>query len=105
MTVQLECINHLLQFSKNISHYAGIMLNAFSPLLCPKLYWHNRLVSTSDSAKQNPIYRDYFPTHFNKGSQSCIRFVVMFISIQKYVHNYCAKVSLRVIVIIRSTTL
>ena len=40
MTVQLEYINHLLQFFKNISYYAGIMLNAFSNLLC----WHNRLV-------------------------------------------------------------
>ena len=30
MTVQLEYINHLLQFFKNISYYAGIMLNAFS---------------------------------------------------------------------------
>ena len=25
---------HLLQLFKNISHYAGIMLNAFSDLLC-----------------------------------------------------------------------
>ena len=30
MTVQLEYINHILQFFKNISYYAGIMLNAFS---------------------------------------------------------------------------
>ena len=44
MTVQLEYINHLLQFFKNISYYAGIMLNAFSHLLCSKLCWHNRLV-------------------------------------------------------------
>ena len=29
MTVQLEYINHMLQFFKNISYYAGIML-----LLC-----------------------------------------------------------------------
>ena len=34
LTVQLEYINHLLQFFKNISYYAGIMLNAFSDLLC-----------------------------------------------------------------------
>ena len=32
MTVQLEYINHLLQFFKNISYYAGIMLNALSDL-------------------------------------------------------------------------
>ena len=44
MTVQLEYINHLLQFFKNISYYAGIMLDAFSDLLCSKLCWHNRLV-------------------------------------------------------------
>ena len=30
--VQLEYINHLLQFFKNISYYAGIMFNAFSDL-------------------------------------------------------------------------
>ena len=40
MTVQLEYINHLA----NISYYAGIMLNAFSELLCLKLCWHNWLV-------------------------------------------------------------
>ena len=28
ITVQLEYINHLLKFFKNISYYAGIMLNA-----------------------------------------------------------------------------
>ena len=27
-------------------YYAGIMLNAFSDLLCSKLCWHNRLVPT-----------------------------------------------------------
>ena len=48
LTVQLEYINHLLQFFKNISYYAGIMLNAFSDLLCSKLCWHNRLVPTRD---------------------------------------------------------
>ena len=47
-TVQLEYIDHLLQFFKNISYYAGIMLNAFSDLLCSKLCWHNRLVLTTD---------------------------------------------------------
>ena len=44
MTVQLEYMNHLLQFFKNMSHYAGIMLNAFNSLLWSKLYWYNRLV-------------------------------------------------------------
>ena len=44
MTIQLEYIDHLLQFFKNISYYAGIMLNAFIDLLCLKLYWHNQLV-------------------------------------------------------------
>ena len=44
MTVQLEYINHLLQRFKNVSYYAGIMLNAFSYLLCSKLCWHNWLV-------------------------------------------------------------
>ena len=43
MTIQLEYINHLLQFF-NISYYAGIMLNAFIVILCSKLCWHNRLV-------------------------------------------------------------
>ena len=47
MTVQLEYINHLLQFFKNIFYYAGIMLNAFSDLLCSKLCWHNWLVPIS----------------------------------------------------------
>ena len=28
----------------NFHYYAGIMLNAFSHLLCSKLCWHNRLV-------------------------------------------------------------
>ena len=51
MTVQSEYINHLLQLFKNISHYAGIMLNAFIALLCSKLCWHNRLV---------PTFRSYF---------------------------------------------
>ena len=46
MGVQLEYISHLLQFFENISYYAGIMLNAFSDLLCSKLCWHNRLVPT-----------------------------------------------------------
>ena len=30
MIVQLECINGLLLYLKNISYYDGIMLNAFS---------------------------------------------------------------------------
>ena len=44
MTVQLEYTNHLLQFFTNLSYYAGIILNAFSDLLCLKLCWHNWLV-------------------------------------------------------------
>ena len=44
MTVQLEYINYLLQIFKNVSHYAKIMLNAFSDLLCSKVCWHNQLV-------------------------------------------------------------
>ena len=47
LTVQIEYINHLLQFFKYISYYAGIMLNAFSDLLCSKLCWHNRLVPSN----------------------------------------------------------
>ena len=41
MTVQLEYINHLLQFFKNISNYAGIILIAFNELLNSNLCWHN----------------------------------------------------------------
>ena len=37
MTIQLEYINHLLQFFKDISYYAGIMLNAFIDILCSKV--------------------------------------------------------------------
>ena len=47
MTVQLEYLYCLLQFF-NIYYYAGIMLNAFSDLLCSKLCWHSRLVLTRD---------------------------------------------------------
>ena len=49
MGVQLEYINHMLQFLKNISYYAGIMLNAFSDLFCSKLCWHNWLVPNAGS--------------------------------------------------------
>ena len=42
MTVQLEYFNHFI----SNSYYAGIMLNAFSDLLCSELYWQNRLVLT-----------------------------------------------------------
>ena len=53
-TVQLEYINHSLLCFKNISHYVGIMLNAFSDLLCSKLIcWHNRLVPTPIYKKEN----------------------------------------------------
>ena len=47
LTVQLEYTNHLLQFFKLFSYYAGNMLNAFSNLLYSKLCWHNRLVSST----------------------------------------------------------
>ena len=46
MTVRLEYINHFVAIFQNISYYAGIMHNAFSDLLCSKLYWNNRLVPT-----------------------------------------------------------
>ena len=55
MIVQLEDINHLLQFFKNISYYAGIMLNAFSDLLCSKLCWHNRLVPSHVTYKVRQV--------------------------------------------------
>ena len=38
MTVQLEYINRMLQFFKNIFYYAGIMLNAFSYLYYAQNY-------------------------------------------------------------------
>ena len=45
--VDTDCSIRVYQsFVKNISYYAGIMLNAFSDLLCSKLCWHNRLVPT-----------------------------------------------------------
>ena len=53
LTVQLEYTNHLLQFFKLFSYYAGIMLNAFSDLLCSKLCWHNWLVPTHQEACGN----------------------------------------------------
>ena len=34
----------LILICKIISYYVGIMLNAFSDLLCSKLCWHNWLV-------------------------------------------------------------
>ena len=39
----------LVEIFKNISYYAGIMLNAFTDLLCSKLCWHNWMVP-------NPYY-------------------------------------------------
>ena len=56
LTVQLEYINHLLQFFKNISYYAGIMLNAFSDLLCSKLCWHNRLIPNCYTAHDDNLH-------------------------------------------------
>ena len=44
MTVQLEYINHLSKIIPIMLH--GIVLNAFSDLLCSKLCWHNWLVPT-----------------------------------------------------------
>ena len=48
ISVELLCINpfHIINF---ISCYASIMLNAFSDLLCSKLYWNNRLCSRRNS--------------------------------------------------------
>ena len=62
MTVQLEYINHLLQFFKNSSYYASIMHNAFSDLLCSKLCWNNQLVPTHKWAHPHTIiYYTYIP--------------------------------------------
>ena len=54
ITVQLEYTNHLLQVFKLFSYYVGIMLNAFSDLLCSKLCWHNRLVPTHKRLAYDP---------------------------------------------------
>ena len=48
VTIQLEYINHLWQFFKNISYYAGaicILLNAFSDLLY--IYWQFGIIGWS----------------------------------------------------------
>ena len=66
MTVQLEYINHLLQFFKNISYYTGIMLNAFSDLLCPKLCWHNRLVPAWNSSDEFIALEPVIPEDLHK---------------------------------------
>ena len=63
MIVQLEYIKHLLLFFTNISHYTGIMLNAFSDLLCLKLCWHNRLVPSDNMSYPNQAI---FLTNMNK---------------------------------------
>ena len=55
LTVQLEYTNHLLQFFKLFSYYAGIMLNAFSDLLFSKLCWYNRLVPTANPNRAYPV--------------------------------------------------
>ena len=44
VTVLLEYIDFFIIFYPNTSYYAGIMLDAFSYLLCLKLCWHNRRV-------------------------------------------------------------
>ena len=59
MTILLEYIDSLLQFSTNVyniaiiinftvPYYAGVMLNAFNDLLCSELCWYNRRVPTLD---------------------------------------------------------
>ena len=51
MRLHNDCLIRVYQSSvekfsimRNISYYAGIMLNAFSVILCSNLCWHNRLV-------------------------------------------------------------
>ena len=44
MNVLLEYIDLQSYFRSSTTYYAGIMLDAFSYLLCSKLSWHNRLV-------------------------------------------------------------
>ena len=43
MFVLAEIPTSFLYYAGNFSYYAGIMLYAFDPLLCLKLYQHNRL--------------------------------------------------------------
>ena len=46
--VLLEYIDLQSYFQSSTTYDAGIMLDAFSYLLCSKLCWHNRLVPTLD---------------------------------------------------------
>ena len=39
-------LKYIIIFWPNGPYYGGIMLDAFSYLLCSKLCWHNRLVPT-----------------------------------------------------------
>ena len=42
-----DCLIRVFKsFVKNISYYAGIMLNTFSDLLYSELCWHNWLVTS-----------------------------------------------------------
>ena len=43
-------LKYMIIFWPNDPYYAGIMLDAFSYLLCSKLCWHNRLVPTFEHA-------------------------------------------------------
>ena len=54
---------------KSIFYYAGIMLNAFSNLLCSKLCWHNRLVPTAlaPSVSEIDSYVLYVHTNIENG--------------------------------------
>ena len=65
LTVQLEYTNHLLQFFKLFSYYAGIMLSAFSDLLRSKLCWHNRLVPSAMA------YDNHHQIHFSATFSVC----------------------------------
>ena len=52
-------IIHILLIMQTIfAYYAGIMLNAFTSLLCSKLCWHNRLKPTESMGRVNGINKD-----------------------------------------------
>ena len=46
----VEYIDLQSYFQSSTTYYAGIMLDAFSYLLCSKLCWHNRLVPSNNRA-------------------------------------------------------
>ena len=60
LTVQLEYTNRLFQFFKLFFYYAGIMLNAFSDLLCSKLCWHNWLVPSYSITSNNRNFTETY---------------------------------------------